>query len=594
MKKVLQKIKGFLRWVLKRDLYIYERLIAVFITLSIPSFVISAVSNRNAARLIRTDIMNALNSEMQFYADIFDQQINQLLMQQVDLLNNNDLQDISLINTIDSYPQVQKIDALKRYLVSIRNSSKFADDIGVYIRSIGKTLSAKYNLSNIPNSTYNILELYFKQKLTGNPVFYSADGSIYIIRTLTYKYNKSFHNLPYISFIKLDKKQINVLLSSMCNHKNSFALLFNDDRLIDISGTDNVNIYRVAGYIIENEGNIEKNKSVTINREKYIITYTDLKSINLKAYLCIPVKELYGNLEKNEILFILFSIISIMVFFAFAFYINMTIHQPFRNLTQSIEAYKSGNMNSFMKYYDKNDEFSYIYRHFEELVRDLNKYINEIYEQKIISQQLELKQLQSQINPHFLYNCFYNVYRLCKSEDYGTLLELTRQLGRYYEYITRNGEDEVTVESEYTHAKSYLEIQAIRYVNMIEITMNELPEEVKSYYVPKLILQPIIENAFIHGFSVKKKGSLAISFYFHDGVFVFKVEDDGDGLPDSELTALQEKLKHPEKVVEKTGVLNICRRLKLRFGNDSGVFIERNSNNGITCSLVIHFKKGAV
>ena len=120
-------------------------------------------------------------------------------------------------------------------------------------------------------------------------------------------------------------------------------------------------------------------------------------------------------------------------------------------------------------------------------------------------QNIELKQLQSQINPHFLYNSFFNIYRLAKDEDYENLTCFTQYLGSYYQYITRSASDEVSLLDEYNHAKTYCNIQQMRFHNRLELKMAPLPEAFAGYRVPRLIMQPIIENAFEHGLKTVEK-----------------------------------------------------------------------------------------
>ena len=163
------------------------------------------------------------------------------------------------------------------------------------------------------------------------------------------------------------------------------------------------------------------------------------------------------------------------------------------------------------------------------MVKELKTLIEQSYKQKILVQRAEMKQLQSQINPHFLYNSFFILNTMARTEDYENIEKFTEQLGRYFQFITRSAADEVPLEKEVEHARVYTEIQAMRYSNRIKAYFEELPEEFWGIVVPRLILQPIIENAFEHGLGmVKKNGILTVSFEkLQNGLHII-IENNGE------------------------------------------------------------------
>ncbi|MCM3342154.1 histidine kinase [Paenibacillus sp. MER TA 81-3] len=140
----------------------------------------------------------------------------------------------------------------------------------------------------------------------------------------------------------------------------------------------------------------------------------------------------------------------------------------------------------------------------------------------------ELKQLQSQINPHFLYNSFYNLYRMSKAGDSNTVAVLAQKLGSYYQYVTRDGASEVSLMQEYRHAMVYADIQSIRFSNRIQVVTEQPPPELEHVFIPRLVLQPVLENAFEHALEQQLAGgTLFISFDIGAEALYVVVEDNG-------------------------------------------------------------------
>ncbi|MBO9599869.1 MAG: histidine kinase, partial [Cohnella sp.] len=209
-----------------------------------------------------------------------------------------------------------------------------------------------------------------------------------------------------------------------------------------------------------------------------------------------------------------------------------------------------------------------------------------VYEEQLRLQQAELKQLQAQINPHFLYNTYFILYRLAKLQDNESIAQFSQYLGEYFQYITRNGVDNVSLEMEFRHAQTYAQIQNIRFKNRIRVEFEELREPYRSILVPQLILQPLLENAYMHGLEARRKaGLIRVAVGEENGMIRITVEDNGDKLTDEKLASLQASLLVQGAEHEYTGLLNVNRRLQLRFGSEYGVHVRRGELGGLSVTL---------
>jgi len=227
------------------------------------------------------------------------------------------------------------------------------------------------------------------------------------------------------------------------------------------------------------------------------------------------------------------------------------------------------------------------------MVGNLKVLINDLYVQKIRLQHSELKQLQAQINPHFLYNSFFILHRLILNYDIDSASAVSKNLGEYFQYITRNAQEEVPLDSEVKHVRSYVAIQNVRFSNRINVQFEELPERFGEIRVPRLIMQPIIENVYQHGLGEKvMKGSLQIRFESVDRQLHITVEDNGPGLNEAEMDKLRNYMYQEEINGESTGLINVHRRLQLKYGLNGGITISQSSLGGLLVRICIPMEAG--
>jgi len=223
------------------------------------------------------------------------------------------------------------------------------------------------------------------------------------------------------------------------------------------------------------------------------------------------------------------------------------------------------------------------------MVRKIKVLIEQVYQQKILTQRAELKQLQSQINPHFLYNSFFLINTMARIGD-DNLIIFTKRLGEYFRFVTRNNSDNIPLKDEVNHARVYTEIQQMRFSKRLTITFDSLPEKYNELTVPRLILQPIVENAFEHSIEKKKSGLISIGFSTYDSGLDIIVEDNGDDMTDEFIHRLNTLINTNEDYSEVTGLINISRRVKLMFGSDSGVHFYRSKLGG--AKVVLRIRMG--
>jgi two-component system sensor histidine kinase YesM len=307
----------------------------------------------------------------------------------------------------------------------------------------------------------------------------------------------------------------------------------------------------------------------------------------------VPENAVFEPLRKYRNWFLMLAAVSLIIIVIYSLYVYKYIHKPLDKLVKAFRKVEYGDFNVQIGH-KHNDEFQYIYTRFNVMLDNLNSLIDQAYKQQILTQKAELKQLQSQINPHFLYNSLFILNTMSRLGDYDNLEQFSNQLGEYFQFVTRNSSDEVPLEREVNHARVYTEIQEMRFSNRIRIDFGELPDHSGHIMVPRLILQPIIENAFEHGLEKKaENGLLIVQFKKNDQGIQIIVEDNGGHVEARNLEELKNRLNNPEDT-ETTGLLNIHQRIRLKFGQDSGLTVEPSEQGGLKITMTMNTLDGGV
>jgi two-component system sensor histidine kinase YesM len=266
------------------------------------------------------------------------------------------------------------------------------------------------------------------------------------------------------------------------------------------------------------------------------------------------------------------------------------IHHPLNKLIYSFQKVETGDLSIRINEKEKS-EFNYLYQGFNRMADNLDNLINQVYNQKLLLQKAEFKQLQAQINPHFLYNSFFMLHRMIQSEMQEESVKMASELGLYFKYITRNKSEFVSLKDEYAHARIYSNIQALRFEGRIEVSFEELPTDAAFIQVPRLILQPVIENAYNYGLeNMVEGGLLKVSFTKGYQQLSIHVEDNGNSLPDDKLDSLRKSLNIPDTSLttgEISALLNIHQRMQIFFKSQEPLRVERSVLGGLKVILNI-------
>ncbi len=294
------------------------------------------------------------------------------------------------------------------------------------------------------------------------------------------------------------------------------------------------------------------------------------------------------NRQINLINFIMLASIVLCMIFGVLFSLvqNRSVNRPILQMAAEMDHVQSGNFEVSLAIKSK-DEIGNLGRHFQDMVSQIKALIDTVYKSQIKAREAELIALEAQINPHFLYNTLDSIRWLSyRNRDYA-VSEQILALSNLFRHALNKGQEMTTVGAELDHLKQYVLIQQHRYGDRIEFK-TDVDSSVLDVACPKLILQPLVENAIVHGLEKKVgKGQVSIRIFRSDDTMTFEVSDDGIGTDEA---AIRESLASEGNSSKAFALKNINDRIHLKYGPAYGLSFSSRPGSGTTvlCTLPIH------
>lgn len=230
------------------------------------------------------------------------------------------------------------------------------------------------------------------------------------------------------------------------------------------------------------------------------------------------------------------------------------------------------------------------------MIDKINSLVEEVKLDERHIREAELALLQSQINPHFLYNTLDTIVWLAESGKQEEVVGMVTSLSEFFRTSLSQGSDIVTLEDELKHVRSYLEIQQVRYQDIMTYDI-DLPDYLAGVGIPKITLQPIVENALYHGVKgVRRTGNISLRAYTERDVVIIEVHDNGIGMDKESLLKTRQKLTKRNAATElyenndSYGMYNVNERIRLRFGEGYGVAVDSVYEEGTTVRIAIPYR----
>lgn len=299
-------------------------------------------------------------------------------------------------------------------------------------------------------------------------------------------------------------------------------------------------------------------------------------------------------IQSRMILFI----IALFMFVILGFVFYLVVYRPYLKMNESLKYILNGYaiMNLYKSHYIFSKEMESVFLILEDIINTKTLI-------DATKKQAEYLALQNQINPHFLYNTLESIRAEAIMEDVDTVADVTERLANFYRYTISNIDRMVTIKEELNHVQDYIEIQRFRFGEKISLTIQaESMDLLDQYYIPKIILQPIVENAVYHGLERKiGLGEIVIRFVMSHEAINIVISDNGVGMDVQELDKLRQKLNRKSINYlnddhSKGGIalVNVSTRIDLLYGEDYGLSIYSVKNGGTDVDIYLPLVKDQV
>lgn len=546
---------------------VWIKITVLFIILLLPLIMLGITIYFHGYDTIKKEISNSSSAQLALYAKSLEDEISRIQLMEYQLASDEDLNYLAnAYSVMSDFERSQYMLRAVKMLTIMKNSSSFIESAVIHIPSIQKTVSTDSSSQFFFESYADSLK---KHQEDSGLSFENNQICLYAQYPFTLASANEYDAL-FIIKVTLSNSAITDMLNGFNQYPGSYT---------ELSAADQ-------------DYTVWAGSALPEAHEQQVITSTSIRHTALSLESRVPTDQIYGKIRNYKSFFIMYMILSIAVILLFSSLIQYMIHRPIRHLMRVISNVEAGDFHVEEISYSRNDEFHYLYKAFNNMTRSLEDLIHQVYEQKILTQKAELRQLQSQINPHFLYNSFFNIYRLAKDEDCENIAVFSQYLGKYYQYITRNAADQVPLADEYNHACTYCQIQTMRFHNRLKTEMMPLPPAVSQIMVPRIIIQPIIENAFEHGLKTVEAPHLKIQITAQADSVTISVEDNGPKLPAENFLELVKNLESSDLSLETTAILNIHRRLRMRFGDRAGITLAYGELGGLLAEIHIPIERG--
>ena len=390
----------------------------------------------------------------------------------------------------------------------------------------------------------------------------------------------SNYTSQYVGFIKLDiyMQRLFAPTSDEMNQTYSYDVLVLDNEE-NIVYSSNENYSKILDELSFTQ--LQKNR-FSYYKDTMVLSDSE-RNYGLKLIFLFNNSQL--SIKRAEMLWailpVLFLVVAWIVITAFVF--TRGFSRRVAKLIHKIKTAETGDL-TITGELEGNDEIAVLDKQFNQMLHKLDRLIKKNYIQQLEKKESEFRNLQLQINPHFLYNTLETISSIAAVNQVFVICDLCEKLGENFRYsLGKNYGEFVTVIQELQHTQNYVYIQKTRFGSKFEVFYN-VDREVENKLILRFILQPIVENAIVHGLgNITGKGTLEITINKVDGMLVIKIEDDGVGMSQERVEEISRYINDSEEPDHKRhsiGIRNVNQRIKLACGNEYGIIIESMPNRG--------------
>lgn len=535
---------------------------------------------------------------------IIDQSFNDFMQQinEFSLLLRNDERFLKII-FLDGYNQEDE-EYIKSSMINLFYSRKDINKLSLYLPDINKSFDVSRNDSsvNVKDVKIEKEDWYRKASSSWNFMYYESNLDKKL-ENINNTINENDLFTLYRSIINVSDGQTLCLVEITFNgnifkkvigevnnqdgqvtcifDKENKPFYVSDSRLSNKEDIDNIT------YKIAHSNNIQ-NYKITLNNKRYLAVFNINAENGWEVVKLIPVDVINAKVLQTRNISMMIGSFFIIILIILVILVSNAITRPLKRLSKKMDSVGVGNFNTNIES-EGSDEIANLAKKFNSMVLQINDLINERYIAQISEKTAQLKALEAQVNPHFLYNSLQVISTKAILAEQKGISRMVENLANTLRYSIKGG-DTVNISREIEHVKYYLELQKERFEDrlFVEILTEDILEDIK---IPKLSIYTIVENSIIHGLeTITESIHIFIKIYIEEGVLVIKVKDDGPGMDEERLKQVltdMEDNRWLEKANESIGLKNLNTRLKLLYTQDTSLMIKSNINDGTEITMTL-------
>ncbi|WP_052737609.1 sensor histidine kinase [Bacillus sp. SA1-12] len=597
----MKKLSSFFRAILQyknytfmTKLFLFSSFIVILpiITVGFISYYISSIELKEEATHYNLQVIEQVEARIEYYIRDFD-------LTSLKIVNSPEISKFSTLHPQEEDDNGHIREAVQKVLKDAQYSRPDISNITVYLDNQARFIDLLGNRNYYP--AYKIRNEYWYSSVPHNGL------AILVSRTLTLKdkeepvislirrlYNPETLQPVGMLIIDINFRRIREFSDKVTPGNNGYFFI------LDSNGHY---VYHPNQSILGEKGKLsgllhlpsESSGSILLkNDRRDFVTYTFSNDLGWTFFTANP----YEDITKGTILIrrtIIWTIvISLIVAYLLGFVFAKGLLRPIKRLHLFMKEVEVGKLDSRVKI-ETNDEIGQLSKGFNSMVQKLSDLLEEVYFAKLRETEISLRQkeielqvLQSQINPHFLYNSLETIRGMALEENQEHIATMSSSLGKLLRYNLRNTSPTVSLQEELKFSEMYLQIQKFRFGNRFEYE-SDIPRWAKNLTVLKFTLQPILENCFLHGIRSASAMILISIIVYKDSAssFIIEVRDTGAGISEEELRNILFNLEHREITNGGTsiGIINVHQRIVKSFGSEYGIRLDTFNGKGTSVKI---------
>lgn len=442
----------------------------------------------------------------------------------------------------------------------------------------------------------------FYHMWNGNQEYGDMINSTVVASEFSLDFKKDFDYETYLLVVEnktIEESNLDNMLTEAKRIVNGLESLTDSKENKDRLASTQKYISNLENYVERIKQNLEDGNKYEDNIEIWendVQIVTSLIRETIFQYIYYEIGDIQQSREEYQRFFMVmiqFSIIAfgciLILIVLLSYYIPLSITRPIRKLSEVTDQVAKGDL-SVRSNVRTGAEVTMLNDSLNSMIDKINELLEQVKKEQVRLRKAEFELLQAQINPHFLYNTLDTIVWLAESGEQKMVVSMVGSLSDFFRTSLNQGKDIVSIKEELAHVRSYLEIQQVRYQDIMNYEI-DVAEEFDKCLIPKITIQPLVENALYHGIKNKRGiGKIIITGKREGGILILRIEDNGIGITKERLLQVQREIEG--KVTDKKdiyGLYNVNERIRLNFGEEFGIFIDSKYGEGTVVTVKLPY-----